>query len=72
MTLMNVFEIQDIRRVIFSYIYPVVIDAGCLNEVKRFTVNRFGSRTIRTKQSTTINKQVLYKYSPESCLFRFQ
>jgi hypothetical protein len=30
MSFMNVFEIQDIRRVIFSYIYPVVIKPGMI------------------------------------------
>ena len=30
MTDMNVFEIEDIRRLIFSYIYPAVIKSGMI------------------------------------------
>lgn len=56
MSFMNVFEIQDIRRVIFSYIYPVVIKPGMI-------MKYMGSKTSKTYLTSYIGKlYIIEKY----------
>ena len=57
MSFMNVFEIQDIRRVIFSYIYPVVIKPGMI-------MKYMGSKTSKKHLSNYIgNLYMIEKYA---------
>ena len=46
---MNVFEIQDIRRLIFSYIYPAVINPG-------MTMQYMGSKKPKQYLNNSIGK----------------
>ena len=49
MTDMNIFELQDIRRVIFSYIYPVLIKPG-------MTMQYMGSKKPKQYLNNSIGK----------------
>ena len=57
MTDMNVFEIEDIRRIIFSYIYPAVIKSG-------MTMQYMGSKKPKKYLNNYIGKlYTIEKYS---------
>ena len=54
---MNVFELQDIRRIIFSYIYPVLIKPG-------MTMQYMGSKKPKQYLKNYVGKlYIIEKYS---------